>query len=146
MVEKYGQTDETTDSMWIWNDNGQWKRTIVYSDPVDHNFPMPHKDVLEQFIDYEAPVDKYDELAEYDGSVILERTKGEISARCDKEEANFLALNLANDVATGQKRVEEARSEYADAIEKSMQGEEPEYMQGFAFNLPTDAQKIRIRR
>jgi len=47
MVEKYGKPDETTDSMWIWNDNGDWKRTIVYSEPVDHNFPMPHKDVLE---------------------------------------------------------------------------------------------------
>jgi len=59
-----------------------------------------------------------------------------MSARCDKEEANFLALNLADDVATGEKSVDDARSEYADAIRKSMQGEKPEYMQGFAFNLP----------
>ncbi|MEX2153654.1 MAG: hypothetical protein WD825_09970 [Gemmatimonadaceae bacterium] len=58
---------------------------------MPHSFPKPHTDLLEQFIDYRVPVDKYDELAAYDGSVIVERTKGEISARCDKEAMNFLA-------------------------------------------------------
>ncbi|MGH8284417.1 MAG: hypothetical protein ACRETT_01460 [Steroidobacteraceae bacterium] len=37
---------------------------------------MPHKDVLEQVIDYKVPPDKFDDLARYDGSVIAERTKG----------------------------------------------------------------------
>jgi len=46
---------------------------------------MPHKDVLEQFVNRNVPVEKFKELAQYDGSVIVERTKGEISARCDKE-------------------------------------------------------------
>lgn len=89
--------------------NGPWKRTILYKEEIPHDFPKPHTDLLQQFIDYKTPVDKFDELATYDGSVIVERTKGEISARCDKEEMNFLALNLANDVATGNKTVEEAR-------------------------------------
>ncbi|MDQ3477432.1 MAG: hypothetical protein M3492_14190 [Actinomycetota bacterium] len=31
-------------------------------------------------------------LAEFDGSVIVERTAGEVSARCHDEQANFLAL------------------------------------------------------
>jgi hypothetical protein len=53
-------------------------------------------------------------LARYDGSVIVERTKGEISARCDKEEMNFLAINLGNDVVTGKKDVDAARKFYAD--------------------------------
>ena len=44
----------------------------------------------------------------------MERTR-EISARCDKEEMNFLALNLANDVATGNKTIEKARIYYAEA-------------------------------
>ena len=70
---------------------------------------MPHPDLLEQFIDYQAPPEMYDELAVYDGSVIVERTKGEISARCDKEEMNFLAINLANDVAIGERTPDEAR-------------------------------------
>lgn len=40
-------------------------RTIVYRDEVPHNFPKPHTDLLEQFIDYQVPPDKTDELARY---------------------------------------------------------------------------------
>ena len=32
---------------------------------MPHTFPKPHTDLLEQFIDYRVPVDKYDELAAY---------------------------------------------------------------------------------
>jgi hypothetical protein len=79
---------------------------------------------LEQAIHYRVPPDKLDELALYDGSVIVERTEGEMSALCDKEGANFLAINLANDVATGKRTVEEARSEYANQI-KLMMNKQP---------------------
>lgn len=50
---------------------------------------MPHKDMLLQVIAYEVPADKFDDLAAFDGSVIAERTRGEIAARCDKEAANI---------------------------------------------------------
>jgi hypothetical protein len=39
-----------------------------------------------------------------------------MSARCDKEGANFLALNLAHDVATGKQTVEGARKMYGEQI------------------------------
>jgi hypothetical protein len=104
--------------MLLWHKNGPWKRTIVNKEEVDHDFPMPHKDVMEQFVNYKVPPEKFDELAKYDGSVIVERTKGELSARCDKEEANFLALNLANDIIQGKKSVDEAREFYGESIKK----------------------------
>jgi len=50
---------------------------------IPHDFPKPHMDMLLQSIDYPVPPDKFDELAAYDGSVIAERTKGELAARCD---------------------------------------------------------------
>ncbi len=53
---------------------------------------MKHTDLLEQFIDYKVPLDKYDDLAKFDGSVGVNRTKGELSARCDAEAHNLLAL------------------------------------------------------
>jgi hypothetical protein len=134
MIAKYGAPHEVTETMLAWNYNGPWKRTIVYKQEVPHHFPMQHTDLLEQVIDYRVPVGKYDELARYDGSVIVERTKGEISARCDKEEMNFLALNLANDVATGKKTVEEARSYYARAAKEFMQGKMDPYVKQLQFN------------
>jgi hypothetical protein len=113
IVAKYGLPAEASTSMLMWHGNGPWKHTIAYREEVAHDFPMPHKDVVEQFIDYRVRVDKFDDLAQYDGSVICERTKGEISARCDKEEMNFLALNLARDIVDGKSTVQEAREFYA---------------------------------
>lgn len=136
MIGKYGAPNEATPSRLIWFNNGPWKRTIVYRDTVPHHFPMPHPDLLEQVIDYRVPPEAFDALARYDGSVIAERTKGEIAARCDKEGANFLAINLAHDVATGRRTVEQAREFYAQTIQAVMQGEQPAYTQGFQFQVP----------
>lgn len=133
MLEKYGRPDGVTDTHLVWLDNGPWVRTIVYEDPVEHNFPVPHKDVLEQFINYEVPEEKFSELARYDGSVVAYRTNGELSARCDKEAANILALNLANDVIEGDRSVEEAREFYAQTIQQVQQGKRPEYTRSLQF-------------
>jgi hypothetical protein len=132
-MAKYGAPNEVTGTMLVWNNNGPWKKTIIHKEPVQHNFPMPHLDLLEQFVDYSVPAEKYDQLALYDGSVVVARTVGEMSARCDKEEANFLALNLANDIATGKKTVEEARAYYARSIKEMMQGKMDPYLQKLHF-------------
>ena len=95
------------------------QRTLLsgsFPRPRPHDFPGPHTDVMQQFIDYKAPASIYDELAAHDGSVVLERTTGEMSARCDKEAANFLALNLADDIVTGKRSVQEARNMYGEQI------------------------------
>jgi hypothetical protein len=163
MIKKYGRPDEATPSMLIWYHQGShgkmsgsdrssrsdtarsqnmrngagsspWKYTIVYREEVQHNFPKPHTDFLEQAIDYRVPPDKFDELAQYDGSVIAERTKGELAARCDKEELNFLALNLANDVCTGKLSPDEARKQYAEIAAAFMKKEPRPYTQGLRFD------------
>ena len=81
----------------------------------------------------DVPADMFDDLAQYDGSVVVNRTESMISARCDKETANFLAINLAHDIIEGNKTVEEARQFYGDTIKQVMNGETPEYTQGFIF-------------
>ncbi len=58
---------------------------------------------------YKVILDKYNDLAQFDGSVTVDRTQGTLAARCDKQENNFLALNQAHDVITGKKTVEEER-------------------------------------
>ena len=108
MIQKYGPPDEVCSGRLVWHNNGPWRRTAVYAEQVKHNFPTPHHDVLEQYIPYRVPVGKFDELAVFDGSVLVDRTKGEMSARCEGEAANFLALNLADDIVHGRKDVESA--------------------------------------
>lgn len=137
MLAKYGLPDEATPMRLIWHRTGPWKRTEVVNEQIAHNFPRPHMDMLLQAIDYPVPPDKFDELAEYDGSVIAERTKGELAARCDMEEANFLALNLAHDIVTGVRSVAEARQFYAQVMQEMTPAE---YLQGLRFQVPRTAQ------
>lgn len=138
VIAKYGQPNTVSNEMLIWYNNGPWKRTVLSRDTVQHNFPTPHPDLLEQVINYKVSPEKFDDMAMYDGSVILERTKGEMSARCDKEGANLLALNLANDVATGAKTTEAARAYYTQAMKTfKTTGQMDPYMMEFKFTVPT---------
>ncbi len=130
VIAKYGLPQEASAMRLIWHNNGPWKMTELVNEEIPHSFPKPHPDMLKQTISYRVPTDKFDELAEYDGSVIVERTKGEISARCDKEGANFLALNLADEIVRGKRSVRDARKFYAETVREM---KNPEYMQGFLF-------------
>ncbi len=137
MVDKYGMPTEASANRLIWIGNGPWKWTELVNEEIRHDFPMPHKDMLYQAIAWKVPVDKFDELAEYDGSVIVERTKGELGARCDKEEANFLAINLAHDIISGKRDAADARKMYTEAIGEM---KHPEYMKGLRFTAPLSMQ------
>ena len=141
IMDKYGVPEGVTARRLIWYDSGPWKRTELFREAVPHNFPKSHPDFLEQVIDYQVPTEKADELLEYDGSVMFERTKGELSARCDQEPANFLAINLAHDIVTERKSIEEARREYAETMQRMMAGQSPAYVQGLQFDLPEGNQR-----
>ncbi len=116
MTNKYGAPAAMMSDMVIWGRTGPWKRTIVYKVEHPHAFPGPHTDVMQQWIDYKVSPSMHDKLAMYDGSVVVERTAGEISARCDKEGANFLALNLADEIVNGKRSVEDARTMYGEQV------------------------------
>jgi len=134
MMDKYGKPDEMTPTMLVWNNKGPWAKTVVFKMEYPHNFPMPHTDLMQQWISFKVPTDKLDELAQYDGSVVVERTTGMFSARCDKEAANFLALNLAHDIIMGKRTVEEARKMYGEEAMKMKAGTMTEYTKGLMFS------------
>jgi hypothetical protein len=113
VIDAYGEPDETTDSQLTWHRRGDWKRIVATKAFFQHDFPAPHSDAVESVVDYRVPVEMFTALAEFDGSVIAERTVGEVSARCHDEQANRLALNLMHDIVTGAKSAQEAREYYA---------------------------------
>lgn len=137
-IERYGPPDEVMPSALVWSHRGPWKRIIVNRDPVPHRFPKPHNDLLEEWVDYRVPPERLNDLASFDGSVIVERTRGEIGARCDKEEMNYLALNLAHDVIKGNIGVDEARRTYTEKAAAFMMGKSDPYTEGLQFST-TDA-------
>jgi len=136
LIEEYGERAEWSATRLIWYDTPDgWKRTELSSEEIPHDFPAPHTDFLEQFIDYRVPLDMYCALALYDGSVMVERTRGEMSARCGGTSMNFVAINLAHYIVTGKKSVSEAREEYARLYKAYKNGEKPPATQGFLFEL-----------
>ena len=114
MLEQYGPPNEATPTKLFWYQKGQWKRILVTSDVLIHNFPAPHSDYLTQWIDYKVPVEMFDALGRYDGSCLVDRTAGEAAARCDSEAANIITLNLMHEIVTGRMTVEQARKVYAE--------------------------------
>lgn len=138
MMKKYGAPQEVTATMIKWHNNGPWKYTMISNYETPHDFPMQHPDVMEQGIEYRVPAGMFDDLAAYDGSVTADRTQGMIAARCDKEAANFLALNLAHDIVKKRKNVKSARTYYAKAIAAfKKSGTMDSYMQKLQFTPPS---------
>jgi hypothetical protein len=136
VIEKYGPPDEATEHELTWYESGPWKRIVASKTFYRHDFPAPHIDSVQCFIDYRVPPEDVSKLAEFDGSVIVERTAGEVSARCHDEEANFLALNLMNDIVTGAKTVDEARRYYAKEFIDYRRKKPTPYMEGLRFTPP----------
>lgn len=134
MIGKYGQPSVVGDRMLAWYGTGPFVHTILARDAVPHNFPMPHMDYLMQTVKHRVPADRLDDLFEYDGSVWFHRTRGELSAQCDVEEMNYLALNLAHDVMTGKRTVADARAFYARTAMAFKQGDKSSpYLRGLTF-------------
>lgn len=114
LIEKYGTPHEATPSMLIWHYNGPWKRTVVHRDGVNHNVPYSHIDILEQTVDTRIRPSLASEVIQFDGSVLIDRTRGEMTAYCENEHANIFLLNLAHDIILGRKTAKEARKILVD--------------------------------
>lgn len=79
LVEYDGEPDKISPSRLIrYSTDDGWKQTVLFKGEILLNFPAQHNDYLEQFIDLKVPT----LLTALDISVIAERTKGELSARC----------------------------------------------------------------
>lgn len=124
MIDKYGTPDELTQTRLIWRNSKPWKRIEVINEEIPHNFPMKHDDVIIQTVDYNVPPNKADDLVNFSGSIIIDRTRGELSSRCGEEEMNILALNLADGIVKGELSVKDARNVYADQVRATMKGKE----------------------
>ncbi|WP_141731121.1 hypothetical protein [Oligoflexus tunisiensis] len=133
LAQKYGMPDESTSKMLVWENRGPFKRTILRREEVPHNMPKPHTDFLEQVIAFRVPTDRFNDVGTFDGSIVIRRTDGEMSATCDKEENNIVSLNVAFDVVQRSRTVDEARHFLARTIAELAAGQTPGYAQELKF-------------
>jgi hypothetical protein len=133
VIDKYGEPQEATETSLTWHQPGPWKRIVASRAYYRHEFPAPHIDAVQSFIDYQVPAERVGQLADFDGSVVVDRTAGEVSARCHDEEANSLALNLMHDIVRGDRTPEEARRYYAKEFLDYRRKQPTPYMEGLRF-------------
>ncbi len=137
ILDHYGPPHEATPTKLFWYRTQPWSRMELTADEVVHNFPTPHTDYLTQYVDYPVPAAKATELVEFDGSVILDRTAGQIGARCDHEAYNTLTLNLAVEIIEGRRSVEDARRFYGETAAAYSIGRDALYAEGLLFTPPS---------
>ncbi|WP_375274679.1 hypothetical protein [Methylorubrum thiocyanatum] len=126
ITAKYGQPQERTASLLIWRRNGPWIRTVVHKVGAEHDFPAKHSDVVEQSLPYKVPLNLYNAVATFNGSVIPDRTRGTLTAYGGSEAENVLSLNLARAVLRGELTPEQAREKQVAAARELRDGKTPE--------------------
>jgi hypothetical protein len=136
MVAKYGLPNEATTTKLFWYNNAPWKRTEISRDIVLHHWPTVHTDFLTQVIDYRVPPEMFHLIAQFDGSIICDRTRSEISARCDSESANVLGMNMVHEIVTGKRTVEDARRISCENTVAYNLGRSAPYAERILFKVP----------
>jgi hypothetical protein len=138
LLTKYGEPTESTSSMLVWKGIAPFRRITVYREEVVHRFPLLHKDVIEHVVAYKIPTDKADELTKFDGSILFDRTRGELAARGDDEAMNFVALNLATDIINGKRSADNARIEFGKIAVDFLNGNKSVLTQNLQFVAQTN--------
>jgi len=133
MIEEYGEPREVSGDYLLWRNNGPWKRTVVHRVPPASWASRSEAEVLQQFVSYRVPLDKFAELAIFDSRIQADRARSELSFRSDSEKLNFLALNLANDIITGEKDAAQARLFYEQTAGLAQAGKGSPYTDGLRF-------------
>jgi hypothetical protein len=136
MIEKYGLPNEAMPTKLCWYKNEPWKRTELSSDAVVHNWPTVHSDFLTQVIDYRVPPEMFHLIAMFDGSILCDRTRGEVAARCDTESANVLGMNMVHEIVTGKRTVEDARKTAVESTVAYNLGRSAPYAERLLFEVP----------
>lgn len=138
MIQKYGNPQETTSDSLIWRNIAPFKKIIVHREVYSHYFPLLHRNSLEHVVDYRAPVGKIDDVWRYNGSIVLNQTKGEMSSYAENEAMNILALNLAHKVMTGAMSSDAARVTFGKETMSFLNGKKTAYTQVLNFGAQFD--------
>lgn len=138
IMKKYGLPDIASNDQLIWYDTGPFTRTIVTKRVVDDPSPIAHVDVLQQTINYNVPIEYIDELNLLDSTLVVDRSKGELTAQSDSEELNMLALNMADEVIRKKLDLSEAQKRYQLSFKDHKDGIHNNYYADLKFK-PLDA-------
>ena len=138
LIEKYGPPDGVMDKMLAWTDKDQWKMVGVFRDAIPAADPVAHDVYIENKISYSVPEDKVGALAQFDHSLVVNQTRGTLTAQGDSEKNNTLTLNIANEIVTGKRDVASAKSFLKKTLKEGIAGKSSPYTDGLMFAPPAE--------
>jgi len=132
LIAQYGVPDEVMDVHLSWVDNRPWKRTIVRRmlpadvEPGDHAIVM-------QTVEYPLTPKQVAVLKAFDSRLSYDRKTMELGSRSEREETNFLRLNLVNDIINARMSSAQARDLFAQILRLEAAGKSASYLQVLFF-------------
>lgn len=135
LLDEYGTPDAIGLNRLTWERRGAWKRTVVWNRKPIALAPVELA-VMEQTIDYPLTADQAAALASFSDCLEADRARGELSSRSSREELNFLLLNLADEIARGERTVAGARAMFFRQLDLAAEGKYSPYMNGLM--IPKD--------
>lgn len=132
LIEEHGVPDEVRPERLVWHGRGPWRRTVArnvtppYVKPVDLG-------LVEQSVKLTLTPEQAANLRAFDRRVGYKSGERELAARSDREEVNFLRMNLAHDVAKGLMTPEQARHLYERFLTLENMGKTSPYLSGLRF-------------
>jgi hypothetical protein len=129
MITRYGSPDRWDDRSMAWIRRGSWEKIVVRREG-----PRP----LEQTIGYRVPPAKLGDLPRFDERVAPNPDTNELTASAVDERENFLLLNLADDLVTEKRGVEDAKAFRDRVLRLSAAGKSSPYLAGFLFEPPNE--------
>ena len=133
LIEEYGVPDEVHADRLVWINNAPWRRTVVRNERGIAATGVGSQDIVEQSVDYRLDPKHAADVAAFDDRVVFDPRSGQLSSRAGKEEYNYLRLNLADDIAHGRMRPEDARNSYDRLVTFEQAGKTSPYMLGLRF-------------
>lgn len=126
LIERYGAPRRSDGNSLTWYGPGDWKKTVVSRSDAGEG-------PIAQTIDYRVPDSKWARVQEFDGGITSDKSRGELTVRSDSEATNFLAANLAHEVASGFKTPRQAREFYDKTLRLAEAGKSSRYLDGLVF-------------
>lgn len=129
MIEKYGNPDRRDEASMTWFGLFGGRRTVVHR-------AEPGELLIEQAVLYRVPAAKVGDLTSFDPRITVSRKTSEMSVRTDSVKTNLLTLNLAHEIASGFKTVDEARDFRDKQMRLAEAGKTSRYRESLIFEKP----------
>ena len=122
LIKDYGAPDEYSENQMTWRNISQFDETTIKNESVPHSFPKPHRDYVYSTIKMQVPVELVPVFSYVTESILIDRLKNTVTARCGDIEANAITLGFVQDVVRGEEPSdpEDAKDEYSNRILKGV--------------------------